>query len=325
MKALVGDIGATNSRLALARTGAGRDGLEGRSTYRSGECEELAELVSRYLDEVGQRPRRATLGVAAPVRDGRAHFVNLDWEVDGKELAVRVGLDEVRLVNDFEAICHALPLLDEGDLARVLPGTPEPRGAVAVLGAGTGLGHGFVTRSGGEARVQSSEAGHTDFAPRTPLQDALLRWLRDRHGHVSFERVVSGPGLLEVHRFLVATGRGREDPKTAERLEAAVDPPAVITRRALDGADPTCRRALRIFVAAYGAQAGNVALAVQATGGVYLAGGIAPEILPALRGEVFERAFRDRGSVSRMMEDIPVRVITPPDAGLLGAARVAAR
>ena len=322
MTILVGDIGATTCRLALARADGGELRLESRAEVESSAFDGPGAAVARYLESVEEEPARAAFGVAAPVRDGSARFANLDWSVSRDRLSRRLGLDDVLLLNDYEALCHALPLLGEEDLVELLPGRAEPDGTVAVLGAGTGLGHGFVTRTGGREQVHSSEGGHVDFGPRTPAQGALLRWLRQRHGRVSYERVVSGPGLLDIYRFLVRTGREEEEPETADRLERE-DPPPVISNRGLDGSDPACRRALEIFVSVYGAQAGNFALSVQATGGVYLGGGISPKILPALRGDRFRSAFLDKGKMSRLVESIPVRVITDGDAGLLGAARAA--
>lgn len=321
---LAGDIGATRSRLALVRSEGGELQVEHRAEYASADHEGLGPVVERYLDGLRRRPERAVFGVAAPVRAGRARFANLDWEVEREELSRRIGIGDVRLVNDFEALCRALPLLDAEALAEIKPGSSDPRGTVAVLGAGSGLGHGFVTRRDGEERVHPSEAGHVDFGPRNATQEALLRWLRERYGRASYERVVSGPGLVDIYRFLVETGRGEADPETRSRLRSD-DPAAVVSELGLEGGDPTCERALGVFVEAYGAQAGNFAVAVQATGGVYLGGGISPEILPVLRGESFRRAFLDKGKMAPMVEEIPVRVITDPDAGLLGAARLGSR
>lgn len=303
----------------MVRIGQDRADVEGRKEYASVDFGGLTEVVGRYLEKTDADPRVAGFGVAAPVREGTARFANLDWWVRREALSRRVGIDRIRILNDFEALCHALPLLGSGGVADLLEGQPAPDGAVAVLGAGTGLGHAFATRGGGEFRVHSSEAGHVDFGPRDPIQDALLRWLRERRGRGSYERVLSGPGLLDVYRFLVETGRAEEDPGTRSRLTSD-SAPAVVSELALDGADPACERALEIFVDVYGAQAGNFALAVQATGGVYLGGGIAPEILPALRGETFRRAFREKGKMASIVREIPVRVITDPDAGLIGAA-----
>lgn len=317
---LAGDIGATTCRLALVQVDGDRARIRGRAEYASSDFGDLGTVVSRYLGEIGERPGRAAFGVAAPVRSGRARFANLPWEVSEERLSRRIGIEDIRLLNDFEALCHALPLLGDDDLVELLSGRPEDEGTVAVLGAGTGLGHAFVTRSGERARVHSSEAGHVDFAPRTPTEEALLRWLRRRYGRASCERVVSGPGLVDIYRFLVETGRAAEEPRTTERMEAE-DAAAVVSTLGMDGSDPACRRALEVFVSVYGAQAGNFALSVQATGGVYLGGGIAPKVLSALRGQQFRRAFREKGKMASMMESIPVRVIIERDAGLLGAAR----
>lgn len=321
---LAGDIGATRSRLAVVRIGMDGAEIARREEYRSADFPDLGEVVDRYLQGIDPRPERAGFGVAAPVRGGIARFANLDWEVERDELSRRIGVDDVHLVNDFEALCHGLPLLGPDGLDDVLEGRPDPDGTMAVLGAGTGLGHAFVTREGGARRVHSSEAGHADFAPRDEDQDALLRWLRERHGRASYERVLSGPGLVDVYRFLVETERAPEDPATRARLEAE-EAAAVVSELGTAGTDPACRGALEIFVDVYGAQAGNFALAVQATGGVYLGGGIAPAILPALRGERFRRAFREKGKLARMVAEIPVRVISDPDAGLLGAAEAVRR
>lgn len=323
MTVLVGDVGATTCRLALARIEGDRLlELGARAEIPSAEHPDLGAAVARYLETTERRPGGAVLGVAAPVREGRARFANLPWDESEDGLSRRLGFDDVRLLNDFEALCHALPLLGEEHLVELYAGAPEPEGTVAVLGAGTGLGHGFVTRDEGGYRVHSSEAGHVEFGPTTPVQDALLGWLRRRHGRVSCEHVVSGPGLFAIYRFLVDSGRADEEPETRDLIEAG-DPPAVISERGLEGSDAACRRALEIFVSAFGAHAGNFALAVQATGGVYLGGGIAPKVLPALRGEGFRKAFLDKGPMTAVVESIPVRVITDPDAGLLGAARAA--
>lgn len=321
---LAGDVGATRSRFAVVRVGEQGAEIGRREVYASADFGGLSEVVGRYLTVLESPPDRAALGVAAPVRGGHARFANLGWEIDRDELASRTGLDDVQLLNDFEALCHALPLLGDAAVTTILEGRPDPGGTVAVLGAGTGLGHAFATREDGEYSVHSSEAGHVDFGPRDRTQDALLRWLRERHGRGSYERVLSGPGLVDVYRFLVRTGRADEEPATRHRLESE-EAPAVVSGLALSGSDPACERALEIFVGAYGAQAGNFALAVQASGGVYLGGGIAPEILPALGGDRFRRGFLEKGKMAPLVEEIPVRVITDPDAGLIGAASAAGR
>lgn len=323
---LVGDVGGTSARLALARAGADGDGCSLREarSYPSRDFAGLAEVVEEYLDAVGRSPGRARYAVACPVRSGTCRFTNLDWEVDARDLSRRTGIERTRLLNDFDAVCHSLPLLGPGDVVELQRGSSEAEGTVAVIGAGTGLGQGFVTSTGEVDRVHSSEGGHRDFAPRGELQGALLRHLRERHGRVSCERVLSGSGLVEIYRFLVSTGREPSYPETREAMEQG-DPPAVVSRRALSGGDPACDRALDVFVSAYGAESGNLALTVQSTGGLYVAGGIAPRILPRLRSGPFMEAFRAKSPMTSLMERVPVRVITNDRAGLLGAAAAAFR
>lgn len=322
VEVLAGDIGATRSRFALVAVRDSGPEVREREEYASSDFRGLDEVAGRYVDGLEDRPERAVFAVAAPVRGGRARFANLPWEADSDEVARAIGVDDVRLINDYEAVCHALPLLGGEDVVDLIDGSPEPGGTVAVLGAGTGLGHAFATREDGERRVHSSEAGHVDFGPRTGTQDALLGWLRARYGRASPERVVSGPGLVDVYRFLLETARAERMPETAARA-ASEDPAAVISERGLAASDPACERALALFAEAYGAHAANFALAVQATGGVYLGGGISPKILPVLRGDRFREAFRNKGKMAEFVERIPVRVITDPDAGLLGAAAAA--
>lgn len=324
MTVLVGDIGATRARLGLARRDGGRPRVRERREYASAEFAGPGAVVRRYLEAISERPERGVIAVAAPIVGNRARFANLDWEVERAGLSRSVGTDDVHLLNDLEAVGHALPLLGEDDLAEVVPGEPEPGGAAAVLGAGSGLGHAFVTRRAGEEQVHSSEAAHVDFGPRTPTQEALLRWLREEYGRGSYERVVSGPGVVDAYRFLVTTGRAEERPGTLARFETQ-DPAVVVSRRGLEGSDPACRRALELFGEVYGAQAGNFALVVQATGGVFLGGGITPKVLPVLRGDGFREAFVDKGKMSWLVERTPVHAITETDAGLLGAARLALR
>jgi len=322
MTVLVGDIGGTHTRLALAGDGEGGRRITRKRRFRSAEHPGLGPIVEDYLAGLDARPDRAVFAVACPVVGGHCELPNLDWTLEEGRLAEELGIPRTRVVNDFDAVCHSLSVLKPTDLEVLQAGEERPGAPVAVLGAGTGLGVGYLTREGGEARVHSSEGGHADFAPRTPEEWALAEFLRSEHGRASWERVLSGPGLLSIHRFLVETGRGQDDPGTRAAMEEE-DDAAVISRRALEGTDPTCVRALRLFVSVYGAAAGNLALTFQSLGGVYVAGGIAPKILPALREGPFLEAFRDKGRFSGFVSRIPVRVITEPDAGLLGAAAAA--
>jgi glucokinase len=194
---------------------------------------------------------------------------------------------------------------------------------MVLIAAGTGLGEALIVQDGERRLVIASEGGHADFAPRDDLELDLLRFLRKEFGRVSLERILSGPGLFNIYRFLRDTGRSRESAEVAQRMRAG-DPSAVITEMALAGRDPTCVKALDVFVSAYGAEAGNLALRVMALGGVFVGGGIAPRILARLTGGAFVRAFRDKGRLAELMEAMPIRVVLDPRAPLLGAARVAA-
>lgn len=318
---LVGDIGGTHARLALAEMGADGHRLDRREVYESQEHSGLGCIVRRYLGELGSQPDRACLAVACPVLGGRCRLPNLDWELEQSSFAREIGISDTRFINDFDAVCHSLSLLRPEDRVELQAGEPRRGRPRAVIGAGTGLGQGFVTGGEEEYRVHPSEGGHADFAPRDDFECELLEFLSDRYGRVSYERVLSGDGLVDLYRFLIASDRGEERRGTREAMEED-DPAAVISRRALEGTDPACQRALEVFVRVYGAQAGNLALTVQALGGVFVAGGIAPKILERLQQGDFLEAFRDKGRFAPFMERIPVHVIVEPDVGLVGAAAV---
>ena len=256
------------------------------------------------------------------VRDGRCTATNLPWQVDERALEAAVPVARARLLNDLEATAHGVAVLDADELVVLQPGR-EQRGTVAVIAAGTGLGEAMVVGDGAGRIVIASEGGHTDFAPRDELEDELLRFLRKEFGRVSYERVLSGPGLHNLYRFLRETRFVPESPAVAQALERD-DPGTVITEHGLAGTDALCAKALSMFGAIYGAEAGNLALKALALGGVVVAGGIAPRVVPLLRQGAFLSAFRDKGRLAPLMETIPVKVALNPKAPLLGAARVAA-
>jgi glucokinase len=243
--------------------------------------------------------------------------------VDAAELARLLGLPAVELINDLEANAYGIDLLAPQDLAVLNPGTPDPTGTIAVVSAGTGLGEVLAYWDGVTHRPLASEGGHADFAPRTELETELLLSLRVEHGRVSTERVVSGPGLRNIYRFLRDSHHLPESPAVAEAMRQG-DPSAAITRAALAGACPLCGQVLDLFSSLYGAEAGNVALRYLATGGVYLGGGIAPAILPALRKAEFLSSFLDKGRMEELLRRVPVFVLLDPTAPLLGAAHYAA-
>ena len=326
---LAGDIGGTNTRLAYFQ--AERPGeLLGMRVYPSVGFGSLVEILARYAADLAAggegealadiRPGRAGFGIAGPVDREIVKLTNLPWAVDTRAVRAHLGLENVCFVNDFAANCHAVPHLTAGHLHAIGGGSPQPGGSMAVLGAGTGLGQGFlVPRPGSGYLVVPSEGGHTDFAPRTPREGRLLNHLAGQYGRASWERVLSGAGLHNLYRFL-RDGEGMAETPAIAGEMAGHDPAAVITAHALAGDDPLCRETLALFCALYGAEAGNLALKVLARGGVYLAGGIAGRILPLLEAGEFRAAFQAKGRYTALMESIPTYLITHPQPGLLGAA-----
>jgi len=314
---LAGDVGGTKALLALF------DGSRARFEHRY-RCREFASfgaLLERFLADaraaLGEAVRieSARFGVAGPVSGARARLTNLPWEID----AAGLGLPEVRLLNDFEAGAHALDELGTADLTALQPGAPLEGSPRLLIGAGTGLGVAFVLGRGRGLRVVSGEGGHVAFAPADDLQDALCRHLRGLLGRVELEHVVSGAGLGRIYAFLGGSGRYAGNPATAAAI-ASGDPAAAISHAALTAGDALAGAALDLFIACYGAAAGDHALAVLARGGVYVAGGIAPKILSRIRAGGFIRAFNAKGAFSATARACPVHVVTNERLGLLGAA-----
>jgi glucokinase len=317
---LAGDVGGTKTHLALFEPGP-PPRLARLETFRSAAFPSLEAMLDAFLGEATVPLRAAAIGVAGPIVGAAAVLPNLAWSVDAARVAARLGVPAVALRNDLEMSAWAVELLAEPDLATLLEGEPAA-GHQAVIAAGTGLGEALLLWSGGRRVALATEAGHADFAPRTELEIDLLRWLRGRFGRVSWERVISGPGLVNVHAFLSEAGRGSEPASVADAIRAG-DPAAAIATAALEGTSERCALALDVFAGVYGAEAGNLVLRGLATGGVFLGGGIAPKILPWLRREPFRRAFLDKGRLSPLVAATPVRVILDQHAALRGAARCA--
>jgi glucokinase len=319
---LAGDVGGTKTSLALYRREA-RGLLRNRmATYGSREHAGLEPILRDFLGGGGS-VERACIGVAGPVEDGRCRLTNLDWEVDEASLRRTLGVREAYLVNDLQATASALPFLQESDRAVLQKGGAEPRGNMAVLSAGTGLGEGFLVGSGAVFIPLASEGGHVDFAPRDEREIRLHAFLGAKYGHVSVERVLSGPGLLDIYRFLREKEGMAEEPGIQAEV-AGGEPQRAIVRHGIAGGPGACAETVRIFCSLYGAEAGNLTLQYLATGGVYLGGGIAPAILPALRRGEFLSAFLDKGRMRSLLSRVPVVVILDPAAPLLGAAAYAA-
>ncbi len=320
---LAGDVGGTNTRLAWFDVAGGALVAGASRTYPSRQHPDFGAIATAFLRDAPGTPEHVCLGVAGAVRDGRVDPVNLAWDVDGPALAARLGVRQVLLLNDLEANAWGLAALPESDFAVLQAGQPVRTGNAAVISAGTGLGEAGLVWDGRRHRPVASEGGHADWAPQDEIQQALWRFLAAEMSHVSVERVLSGPGLHNIYRFL-RDGQGLvEPPWLADSLRREAPAPVIATA-GLEGRAEICVRALGLLVAIYGAEAGNLGLRMLATAGVYLGGGIAPRVLPALRSRAFLDAFAAKGRVRALLEILPVRVVLNDRAALVGAARRAA-
>jgi glucokinase len=321
---LAGDIGGTNTRLAFFEGTPDRLTASVIEVFPSREYKGPEEIAQKFLAKHNQTPEAACFGIAGAIKDGQVQTPNLPWHVNARHIASELHLDDVQLVNDLEANAHGIALLAESDFVVLNPGIPSPIGNRALISAGTGLGEaGLLYQKGGGYRPFPSEGGHVDFGPRNDIEMDLLRYLMGRFEHVSYERVLSGPGLYNIYQFLRDTSRGEEPAWLTDQL-AHADPSATIAKSALEGTSGICVQALDIFVSIYGAEAGNLALKVVATGGTYVGGGIAPKIIRKLSSSAFMKSFSEKGRISPLLKDIPVRVITNDKTALFGAGRVAA-
>lgn len=324
--ALAADIGGTHARLARATLADGRVALHDAEDYPVAGSASLAALVARYLDEHPGPVAQAVLGVAAPVVDGRAEPVNLPWSVSEDEVRATIGHDGAILVNDLLANAWGIDEVPADQLVELQPDRLATEGNRVICSAGTGFGvAGMVRVAPGRWQPFAGEGGHVDYAPVDDETGALLAWVRARHpdwGHVSAERIVSGPGIPLIWTFLVETGRATPTPELRTAV-ATGDPAAAIAARALAGDDASAVRTMEILVDGYGTMVGNYALVLLATGGIFVGGGIAPRILPLLRDGRFLAALHRKGRYTTLLERIAVRVITDDRCALRGAARVA--
>ena len=320
---LAGDIGGTNARLAFFEMQGRQPKLLSESVFPSREHRGLDEIVSKFVASQGVHPDVACFGIAGPVRNGRVEASNLPWTVDASSLAKELQLDSVYLINDLEANAWGIGALAETDMVSLNRVKSAIVGNQAVIAAGTGLGEAGLFWDGQRHHVFACEGGHSDFSPRNELEIDLFRYLHARFGHVSYERIVSGPGLVNVYQFLRDTRRGEEPPWLADEMIHG-DKAAAISRAAMGGKAALAEQSLDLWVSIYGAEAGNLALKILTLGGIFLGGGIAPKILSKLAGPLFMQAFVSKGRMQALLESIPVKVITNDKAALLGAALWAA-
>jgi glucokinase len=318
---LAGDVGGTKVYLALF------DFIDGKlvhtrdKQYPAKQYTGLEEIVKEFLG--ADKATAACFGVPGPVRDGRLRLTNLPWTLDSRELAAGLVIEHVFLINDLEANCYGIAELSADQIYTLSEGDARQMGNRALIAAGTGLGEGFLVWNGRQHLPNPSEGGHADYAPRNEDEIDLLRFLRQKYnGRISYERVVSGQGLSNIYEFLREV-RGMEEPAWLAKRIATEDPNAVITELALAAKSEICEKAMDILVSAYGAEAGNLALKVLSVGGLYVGGGIAPRILEKLKDGAFMKAFTDKGRLSPLLVNMPVRVILESRTALMGAAAYA--
>ncbi|HEY7096484.1 MAG TPA: glucokinase [Terriglobales bacterium] len=317
---LAGDIGGTHSRLAFFDVSNGDFRLVSASVFASREYSSLDEIVLQYVSSSGMHPDTACFGIAGPVRNGRVEASNLPWVIESQRLADEIKIPSAILINDLEANAWGISTLGPDDVVCLNKVRGNPEGNQAVIAAGTGLGEAGMYWDGSQHHIFPSEGGHCDFAPRNDLETDLLRYLRTRFGHVSYERIVSGPGLVNVFHFLRDSGRGVEPSWLTEQM-AHSDPAAAISTAAMAGKCLLCEQALDLFISIYAAEAGNLALKTMAIGGIYIGGGIAPKMVSKLAGPLFMQSFVAKGRLQHLLEAIPVRVIMNDMAALQGAAQ----
>ena len=317
------DVGGTKTLLRISAAGEGEPLLQ--KSYPSADYTGLAEMLDDFLREAGTSSvAAACFALAGPVSGRRVKLTNLPWEVDADALAARFAIPRISLINDFEAVGHGIAVLQPDDLLTLQPGAPQAQGVRVVVGAGTGLGVAWLSWQDGGYAVHPSEGGHMDFAPADATQYALLQHLQQHHGHVSYERIVSGPGLVAIFEFLRDSGRG----SPSAQLIAAMgegDAAEALTRFAQQGDEPIAQIALDLFVRVYGAFVGNLALIALPRGGIYVAGGIAAKIAATMQRGDFMRAFHDKGRYTGLIETLPLHIVTNPQIGLLGASLAARR
>jgi glucokinase len=319
---LAGDVGGTKVHLALYDFSNGKLTYKRENRFPAKEYSGLEDIVREFLSS--DQASAACFGVPGPVRDGRLRLTNLPWTLDSRELAANLGIQHVFLINDLEANGYGIAELQPDQIYTLAEGDPSQIGNRALIAAGTGLGEGLLTWNGRMHTPYPSEGGHADYAPRNEDEIDLLRYLKQKYsGRISWERVVSGMGMTSIFEFLRDVRGMDVPPALAKQIAEAHDANSVITEMALAGRSEICERTMDMFVSAYGAEAGNLALKILSVGGLYIGGGIAPRILEKLKDGIFMKAFTDKGRLSQLLINMPVRVILESRAAVMGAAAFA--
>ena len=319
---LAGDIGATRTRLAAFQTEGNKLELVVQKTYKSQQHGGLQEIISAFVKTEGIPVHSACFGVAGPVRGGKSKISNLPWTIDSQELAAQLRLGSVGLINDLEAYAYGIDALESKDFVTLSEGLGEDaEGNRVVIAARTGLGVAGLFWDGFRHHPFPCEGGHADFAPKNDLEAELAQYLRKKHDHVSCERILSGPGLKNIYDFLRDAGKAEEPAWLQKQMSEAPDPPALISRLALEKKAAICDQALNIFVGVYGSETGNCALNFMATGGVFIGGNIAAKIVPRMQEPVFMNSFLNKGRMGALLADMPVKIVLNDDAGIIGAAQ----
>lgn len=331
---LAGDIGGTKTLLRLVRAteaGTNLDKLH-EATYISADYPDLVPIVEKFLQSADlPEPEIACFAIAGPVLDNTSKLTNLNWFLTASRLEKDLNLKSVSLINDFAAVSYGILGLESKHLRTLQPGTHSKNAPIGVIGAGTGLGQGFLVPQGISHQVFATEGGHTDFAPRNELEFKLLQYLEKKYNidHVSVERVVSGLGIVAIYQFLRDTHYAPENPEVAEVItawehhkdtpEKRIDPAATIAKAAIENGDPLSQKVLEMFIEAYAAEAGNLALKLLCYGGLYISGGIAPKLISVIEQSRFIEIFKQKGRMVHLLEQIPVHVVLNQQVGLLGS------
>ncbi len=321
---LAGDIGGTKTNLALYKITEKEVFLEVQHQFVSQNYASFSDVINEFLEKIPDREiTTACLAIAGPIIDGRCATTNLPWEIAASDLQKVLKTKSVYLLNDLEATAYGMLYLHDDEFINLNPNAETKKGNCAVIAAGTGLGEAMLYFDGLSYHPIGSEGGHCDFAPLTHQQDALLLWLREHYPlHVSYERILSGPGIANIYDFLVASEFAKE-PDSITKMNSNQDKSVLISQYALEKNDPLCVETLRLFVEIYGAEAGNIALKSLSLGGVYIGGGIAPKILPFMQSETFINAFFAKGRFSQMLQQMPIKLSLNPETAMLGSAHYA--